>query len=355
MNTQWLQGTVKNVANILKAVDSGGRKMAQATRDVVSGAREKLSEMFAQGDLPEGFRLLRPQDTAADMVLQRQRGLFDPDYGMSPPPFGRMMSQGVGVASRGMMGGYFGGMVGGPPGAMAGAAAGVFAEYLRNSRPEQIRQIMRGGNVSRDVAEYTLRVQKYMKRYGVSWEEAKEKVAGGRFDVGRTREIEDLREDERAVMRDERRAQRDMPAGRPEGMPAMGSAGPDPADWRTTSMMGLELSSLGIKETEALAYAHELYKHPELRGYMDEMIGSRIPSMKDIQEVYEAMAETPFRDYLINVQDKMVRRFGEDVILLDTGRIETLEPRLVRGSGKSGGPSSSAGPSGGVFRPRVVV
>ena len=120
-------------------------------------------------------------------------------------------------------------------------------------------------------------------------------------------------------------------------------------------MVGLELASSGFKETEALAFARELYKHPELRGYMDEMIGSRIPSMKDIQDVYKAMEETPFRDDLMEVQKKMVRRFGEDVILLDTERIETLEPRLVRGSGTSGGPSSSAGPSGGIFRPRVVV
>ena len=127
--------------------------------------------------------------------------------------------------------------------------------------------------------------------------------------------------------------------------------------------MGLELASSGFKETEALAFAHELYKHPELRGYIDEMIGSRIPSMKDIQDVYAAMEETPFRDYLMEVQKKMVRRFGEDVILLDTERIETLQPRLVRGASSSAGPSgglggassSSAGPSGGVFRPRVVA
>ena len=59
--------------------------------------------------------------------------------------------------------------------------------------------------------------------------------------------------------------------------------------------------------------------------------------------VYEALGETPFRDYLINVQDKMVRRYGEDVMLLDSGRIETLEPRLVR-----------SGPSGGFFRLRIV-
>ena len=93
-------------------------------------------------------------------------------------------------------------------------------------------------------------------------------------------------------------------------------------------MMGLELEGSGLKETPALGYAFELYKHPHLRGYMDEEIDSRIPSMKDIQDVYEALADTPFRDYLIKVQEMMVDRFGEEVILLDSGRLETLAPRL---------------------------
>ena len=242
--------------------------------------------------------------------------------------------------------------MGGPPGAMAGAAAVVFAQYMRNSRPEQILRIMEEGNVSSDMAEYMLRIKEYMDRYGVSYEEAKRKVIGGRFDVGKTQEIKDLREDERAFLSEE--GKRSAPKGTPAISSAMKSFGPDPADWRSTSMMGLELESSGIKETEALAYAHELYKHPQLMGFMDEMMGSRIPSMQDIQDVYEAMAETPFRDYLFNVQDKMVRRFGEDVIILDTGRLEVLQPRLTRGSGSSGGASGSAGPSGGVLRPRIV-
>ena len=59
-------------------------------------------------------------------------------------------------------------------------------------------------------------------------------------------------------------------------------------------------------------FAHELYKHPEMRGYMDQMIGSRIPSMKDIQDLYEALEETPMREHLISVQNKIVSRFGED-------------------------------------------
>ena len=111
-------------------------------------------------------------------------------------------------------------------------------------------------------------------------------------------------------------------------------------------MMGLELASSGINETEALVYAHELYKHPDLRGFMDEKIGSRIPSMNDILQLYSDLEETSMRDYLLTVQDKVVARFGEENMLIE-GAAPTYEvaPRRIRG-----GSSSS---SGGVFRPRV--
>ena len=116
-------------------------------------------------------------------------------------------------------------------------------------------------------------------------------------------------------------------------------------------MMGLELASSGINETEALVFAHELYKHPELRGYMDQMIGSRIPSMKDIQDIYEAL-ETPMREHLLSVQDKVVRRYGEDYMLIaGSAPVVTVAPRFTGGSGSSGARSAS---SSGVFRPRVV-
>ena len=109
--------------------------------------------------------------------------------------------------------------------------------------------------------------------------------------------------------------------------------------------MGLELASSGINETEALVFAHELYKHPEMRGYMDQMMGSRIPSMKDIMDLYEALEETPMREHLLSVQDKVVRRFGEDYIMIEgSAPVYTVAPRLARGSGSSGG----------IFRPRVV-
>ena len=110
--------------------------------------------------------------------------------------------------------------------------------------------------------------------------------------------------------------------------------------------MGLELASSGINETEALVFAHELYKHPEMRGYMDQMIGSRIPSMKDIQDLYAALEGTSMREHLLSVQDKVVSRFGEEYIMLEgAAPVYNVAPRLTRGSGSSGG---------GIFRPRVV-
>ena len=51
-----------------------GRKKA---RGADTGARENLIEVFgSRDDLPEGFRLLRPQDTAVDMVLERPMAAF---------------------------------------------------------------------------------------------------------------------------------------------------------------------------------------------------------------------------------------------------------------------------------------
>ena len=116
--------------------------------------------------------------------------------------------------------------------------------------------------------------------------------------------------------------------------------------------MGLELASSGIHETEALVFAHELYKHPDMRGYMDQTIGSRIPSMKDIQDLYEALEETPMREHLLSVQDKVVKRYGEDYMLIEgSAPVVTVAPRFARGTPSTGGASGS---SGGVFRPRVV-
>ena len=216
-----------------------------------------------------------------------------------------------------------------------GAAVGLAATQAKKklSPSEEVSQVMSTAGVSREVAEYVLRVQNYMDLHGVSWEEAETKIGGGKFNVGKTREIKELSAGERAFLREE-----SLPA-------AASSSAPSAADWRHTSMMGLELASSGINETEALVFAHELYKHPEMRGYMDEMIGSRIPSMKDIQDLYEALEETPLREYLLSVQDTVVKRYGEDYMLIEgAAPVETVMPRLTRGSGSSGG----------VFRPRVM-
>ena len=79
---------------------------------------------------------------------------------------------------------------------------------------------------------------------------------------------------------------------------------------------------------------------------MDQMIGSRIPGMKDIRDLYEALEVTPMREYLLSVQDQVVKRYGEDYILIEgSAPVATIAPRFTRGA---------SGSSGGVFRPRVV-
>ena len=51
------------------------------------------------------------------------------------------------------------------------------------------------------------------------------------------------------------------------------------------------------------------------------------------------------REYLLSVQDKVVKRYGEDYMLIEgSAPVVTIKPRFTRGSGSSGG----------VFRPRVV-
>ena len=235
--------------------------------------------------------------------------------------------------------------MGGPPGAYMGAAAGLAASQARRklTPSEEVAQVMAQGGVSREVAECVLRIQNYMDLHGVTWEEAEKIIGGGKFNVGKTREIKELSEGERAFIKE----QEALPA-------AASSSAPSAADWRHTSMTGLTLASSGIKETEALAYAHELYKNPELRGYMDETIGSRIPSMKDIQELYEALEDTPMREYLLSVQDRIVKRHGEDYMLIEgAAPVVAVEPRFTR----LGAPSAArgaSGSSGGVFHPRVT-
>ena len=98
--------------------------------------------------------------------------------------------------------------------------------------------------------------------------------------------------------------------------------------------MGLELARSGINETEALVFAHELYKHPDMRGYMDNLLGYRIPSMKDIRDIYDALEDTPhMRGHLLSVQDKVVRRYGEDYMLIEgSAPVVIVAPRFTRGS-----------------------
>ena len=87
-----------------------------------------------------------------------------------------------------------GGALGGPPGMYMGAAAGLAASQARKkmSPSQEVSQVMAQAGVSREVAEYVLRVQNYMDLHGVSWEEAEKKLGGGKFNVGKTREIKEF-------------------------------------------------------------------------------------------------------------------------------------------------------------------
>ena len=77
--------------------------------------------------------------------------------------------------------------------------------------------------------------------------------------------------------------------------------------------------------------------------------------MKDIQELYEALEDTPMREYLLNVQDKIVKRHGEDYMLIEgAAPVVTVEPRFTRLGAPSAARGASSGSSGGTFRPRVV-
>ena len=70
--------------------------------------------------------------------------------------------------------------------------------------------------------------------------------------------------------------------------PAALSHPPAAVDWRNTRM-----------KEPALVFAHELYQHPEMRGFIDNMVGDKLPTMEDIQDIYESLKDEPaFREDL---------------------------------------------------------
>ena len=111
--------------------------------------------------------------------------------------------------------------------------------------------------------------------------------------------------------------------------PAAISAHPRTADWRTTPHM----------KEPAQVFAYELYKHPEMRGFVDGVIGDKIPTMEDIQEIYKTLGDEPlFREDLAAAQKKIIERFGERFIFMDDtpAQVASWAPRAIR-SGTSGG------------------
>ena len=119
--------------------------------------------------------------------------------------------------------------------------------------------------------------------------------------------------------------------------PASSSGAPRASNWRTAPMM----------KEPAQVFAYELYKNPEIRGFVDRVVGTGLPTMEHIQEIYESLGDEPtFREDLAAAQAKIVERFGERFVLRDDVPAvpAAIVPRLIR-SGTSGG--------GRTFRPRV--
>ena len=119
--------------------------------------------------------------------------------------------------------------------------------------------------------------------------------------------------------------------------PASSSAPPKASDWRTTPRVS----------EPAQVFAYEWYKHPEMRGFIDRVVGDKIRTMEDIQEIYESLNEPMFREELAAAMKKIVERFGECLVLMDDepAQVAAIVPRLIR-SGTSGG--------GRTFRQRVT-
>ena len=254
----------------------------------------------------------------------------------------------------GAVGGAVYGASAGPLGAIAGGMIGGAASMVLSRRQHsgakykaEIHHIMETANVSRDMAEYIHKVQTYADEHGVDWQEAAS-VLGGTYSDD-SREILDLTHEERLWLQqytrtadeighDAAAASADQVVRMHRETPVASAGAPRATDWRSAPMM----------REPAQVFAYELYKHPELRDFVDRVVGSAgVPTMENIQEIYEALEDEPlFREDLAAAQRKIVERFGERFILMDTepAAVASVAPRLIR-SGTSGG--------GRTYRPRV--
>ena len=237
----------------------------------------------------------------------------------------------------------------GPIGTIAGGMLGGAAGYMiggRSQRQAEIEQIMREAGVSRDMAEYVHKVQTYADEHGMEWRDAARALGGSYADD--SREIKDLTHEEQLWIQQYTRAADEIghaAAARSADSvlemhrdhPAASSGAPRASDWRNAPVM----------REPAQVFAYELYKHPEIRDFVDRVVGSEIPIMAHIQEIYESLGDEPmFREELAAAQAKIVERFGERFVLMDDvpPQVAAIVPRMIR-SGTSGG--------GRTYRPRV--
>ena len=253
----------------------------------------------------------------------------------------------------GMLGGAMYGSPAGPVGAIAGGMLGGVAGFAMSRHDHkkakyeaEIDHIMRSAGVSRDMAEYVHKVQTYADEHGMEWRDAAHALGGTYADD--SREIKDLTREEQLWIQQYTRTADEIghhAAARSADSvlemhkthPASSSGAPRASDWRNAPMM----------KEPAQVFAYELYKHPEMRGFVDRVVGSGIPTMENIQEIYESLGDEPmFREDLAAAQAKIVERFGERFVLMDDvpPQPAAIVPRMIR-SGTSGG--------GRTFRPRV--
>ena len=347
---------------IADQASQGVRGATDYTASLVSRAAQRVSEMKERAgeiDIP-GFRLLTTpshETAAADMMGADPNATVAPrslPFGFKPPDVDLLGMMGPGRFT--MAGGaLLGGMLAGPPGALTGAMMGGAAvagktEMGRQAEKSKMDDELRdreieatmGDGIRREFAEYLVRGLEIAAKRNISFEEAEKKMEKSQLVkyLQETRlspeEIDALNE-HRAFQKSTSASSyapefppRVTPVGgasssAQEPLPATRLPMPSLSDWRTLAMEGRELTSMGV--FPAVVYAHHLYEHPSLRRAMDDLIGD-VPTMDDIDKLYETFMDSPMRNHLINVQERVVRRFDDDSLaMIESRGRERVEAR----------------------------
>ena len=123
------------------------------------------------------------------------------------------------------------------------------------------------------MAEYVHKVQTYADANGVEWREAAKALGGSYADD--SREIKDLTHEEQLWIQQYTRAADEIghaaAARRADEVlemhrdhPASASRAPKASAWRNTPPM----------KEPAMVFAYELYRHPQMRGFIDVVVGA---------------------------------------------------------------------------------